>query len=274
MTVISTLITRHCTVHSSDSLIIRVEKNGTCTPVEWEKSKIVPVRHFRGAMSYWGLAQYDLYNWSTFDWLTEQIQHAENCNSAEAFAYSLGEKLNTELSKMTFLKPIHSGIGIHFTAYEHFKNYWIPELFLISNWVDPSYTSIRDSGVGISRETYHTLNNKLPEPIHREEKYRLEVHEYLYKRSGMFIYNNGDPIMFNPAANAVLNFFRELSRRGLISNPDDINTHLSIARRPIEIVIKAQADFCKKDKTIIGGKPHDLAVTPNGEYKSSTGDGP
>ena len=53
MTVISTIITRHCTVHSSDSLISEI-RNGSFLPIEWEKAKILPVPKYRGAMSYWG----------------------------------------------------------------------------------------------------------------------------------------------------------------------------------------------------------------------------
>jgi hypothetical protein len=48
---------------------------------------------------------------------------------------------------------------------------------------------------------------------------------------------------------------------------------MAIARRPIEIIAKAQHDFCPEDKIIVGGKPHDYAIQPNGECKSSTGDG-
>jgi hypothetical protein len=54
VTVISTVITRYCTVHASDSLITKLQPDGSAIPIEWEQSKIILVRPWRGAMSYWG----------------------------------------------------------------------------------------------------------------------------------------------------------------------------------------------------------------------------
>jgi hypothetical protein len=272
MTVISSVITRHCTVHASDSLITVLREDGTREPYEWQKSKIVPVHHWRGAMAYWGLAQHDAYRWSTFDWLCNQAKTAADYSTVEEFALGLADKLNDAISKMQFSKPVHSGIGIHLTAYELVDGYWIPELFLVSNWVNTSYNSIRAQGVGISRETYHTVADVSKDPKHREPEYRLKVHAYLHQPGGMLIYNNGDPIMFNAAAYAVLGMFRSLEKRGKLDRADDVRTYLAIARRPIEVVSRAQIDFCREGTRIVGGKPHDLAVTPTGDYSSTTGD--
>ena len=88
----------------------------------------------------------------------------------------------------------------------------------------------------------------------------------------MLIYNNGDPAMFNPAAKALLNMFKLLDARGLLSGRGEPRTYLDMARRPIEIVSDAQHDFCEAGSRLVGGKLHDLAVTPNDEYISTTGD--
>lgn len=270
MTVISALITRYCTVHASDSLITR-RTNGTYEIVEAQQPKIVPVYRWRGAMSYWGLAECAEYEWSTFDWLQEQVKKDDQ-SSAEDFAYQLAENLNKALSRMRFSEPVHYGIGVHFTTYEYIDNYWIPELFLISNWASTSYCSLRRGGVGVTRETFHTAAQTENQPEHRDAQYRLKVHEYLLQPGAMLMYNNGDPRLFNSAANAMFGMFRELGRRGKLANPNRIETYCAIARRPIEVVSSAQQDFCSEGSRIAGGKPHDLAITPNGDYASTTGD--
>jgi hypothetical protein len=123
----------------------------------------------------------------------------------------------------------------------------------------------------LSRETYHAITKEAPRPEHCKAQYRFKVHECL-QADEMLIYNNGDPIMFNAAANAIFGMFKELARRGRLAKPDRLETYLSIARRPIEVVSKAQIDFCREGTRVVGGKPHDLAITPSGEYSSSTGD--
>lgn len=272
MTVISAVITRYCTVHASDSLITKRKQGGTYEPDEWERSKIIPVHRWRGAMSYWGLAKYPADNWSTVDWLEEQVKSAGQESSPEGFAQRITDKLAEAISKMQFARPVDAGIGIHFTAYEYIDNYWIPELFLISNWADPTYQSLRPTGVGLSRETYHTIAKAPPFPEHREPQYRLKVHQYLHQPGAMIVYNNGDPLMFNTAAYAIFGMFRQLVKRGNLANPQRIGIYLAIARRPIEIISAAQRDFCREGTRIVGGKPHDLAITPGGKYHSTTGE--
>jgi hypothetical protein len=223
-------------------------------------------------MSYWGLAKCPAYNWSTADWLQDQVKSAGQESSPEEFAQKITDRLTEAISEMRFAKPVDSGIGIHFTAYEYIDNCWIPELFLISNWTDTRYQSLRLTGVGLSRETYHTIARVLPRPEHREPQYRLKVHEHLRKPGSMIVYNNGDPRMFNAAAYAIFGLFREIAGRGNLANPQRIETCLAIARRPIEIVSAAQRDFCREGTRVVGGKPHDLAITPSGEYYSTTSD--
>jgi hypothetical protein len=49
-----------------------------------EETKIVAVRRFYGAMSYWSLAKTDS-GWNTYQWLRRQAQRAGDFVSAEEF---------------------------------------------------------------------------------------------------------------------------------------------------------------------------------------------
>jgi hypothetical protein len=98
------------------------------------------------------------------------------------------------------------------------------------------------------------------------------VYRHLNQEGAFIIYNNGDPVMFNTAAYAILGMFRALEGRGMLTEPSRVETYLAMARRPIEVVSKVQLDFCREGTRVVGGKPHELAITPNGEYISATGD--
>lgn len=272
MTVVTTVISLCCTVHATDSLITQLQRDGTLEPKEWKKSKIVPIRHWRGAMSYYGLAVYDYYNWSTFEWLQRQAQQANKFESAESFARDLAKRLDEAISSMRFQRKIHSGIGIHFSAYEYVDGFWIPELFHISNYQDTSYKLIRAGGIRFTRETYSMLNKMDWQPEHSETKYRLAVHKYLRKQNGMLVYNNGDPIMFNPVAKAILESIETIAKRGQLSKRSNVNTYRAVAKMAVEIVCDLQRNFVQSAKRRIGGKPHDLVITPNGEFSSNSGD--
>lgn len=271
MTVVSALITKHCTAHASDSLITTLQLDGKREPLEWEQSKIVPVRRLRGAMTYWGLAKYDAYQWSTFDWLNNQVGVLADHTTAEGFALALTQALRNTVSQMVFFRQTDAGIGIHFSAYEYVNGYWIPELFLISNWAGPGYSSLRSDGIGLSRETYHTISGYPPQPEHREDKYRLAVHDYLFK-GGLIFYNNGDPVMFNSAANAIFSGMRILAERQQLAPIDTPEKHIAIVRRPVEMVSAIQRDFCRIGDRVVGGRPHDLVVTPMGGFSSTSSD--
>ena len=67
MTVVSALITKHCTAHASDAFLTILKADGNREVVEDQKPQVVPVKHWRGALTYWGLAQFG--QWSTLDWL-------------------------------------------------------------------------------------------------------------------------------------------------------------------------------------------------------------
>jgi hypothetical protein len=77
--------------------------------------------------------------------------------SAVAFAAHIAEGLNNEIYQLAVAKPIQRGLGMHFSTYECVGGYWIPELFLISNWMDESYKELSPGGFKATRETYATL---------------------------------------------------------------------------------------------------------------------
>lgn len=222
-------------------------------------------------MAYWGLAILESYNWSTIDWLGSQAIGANRFSSAEEFALNRKTELKEQLSRMSFRKDTDAGIGIHFTAYEYIDDYWIPELFLITSWSDASYTSPHTDGIRLTRETYHTISGEEKSLNHRNNKFRLKVKNFLQKEGNWLIFKNGDPIMFNKATGVIFDLFKEIARRNILKDSNDVNTHLDMVRRPIEVVANAQRDFCREGKRIVGGRIHDLAILPSGSFKS-TGD--
>jgi hypothetical protein len=268
MTAISSLISRHFTAHSSDSFVTEHRSNAWHV-VESEKTKLIRVQHWRGAFAFWGLATYG--QWSTLDWLQNQAQRATAFSSPEDFANATAAGLEQELSRLQLGNGREKGIGIHFTAYEHINDYWIPELFLISNWEGIPYTDIRPTGVEASRETYHTLKGDYPSPEHRQFEFRSQVREALLSGT-VFWYNNGDPELYSPVANSIKDTILILKGRSVLNQLDSEETHRALVRRPIEVISRLLGDFCKDDTRLIGGKPHDLSISPGGSYWSGTGD--
>jgi hypothetical protein len=273
MTVISAVISQHYCAHASDSFLTILKDDGVREIVENERTKLVHVPRLRGALAYFGLAQIESRGkvvWSTLDWLKQQAQKTAT-STPEEFAQRVAVGLNTELAKYSFKRERDKGIGIHFTTYERVKDYWVPELFLISNWVSPLYADIRPNGIGVSRETYHTVTQVPPAPEHRNVEFRTKVHEVLHSGK-MLIYNNGDPELFNPVAQAMLQNIGQLVQRGLMKAVTSDREHCAVVRRPIETVSKFLSDFTTEDKRWIGGKLHDLCVSPGGICWSSSGD--
>lgn len=271
MTVISTLITRVCTAHASDSFLTRLSVGGCRELIESQQSKLVRVPAWRGVMGYWGLAEYGP-DWRTIDWLRHEAGLAATHDSPEAFAMHLACTLNTKLGSRRFRTATDRGLGIHFSAYEFVEGVWIPELFLISNWIDPTYSDVNPVGWVVSRDTYGTINDGPRLPEHREPKYRRRVHEVLHAEQGFLIYNNGDPILFNPIARTVFDALHELAGRRWLRDSNDMAMQRRIVRQTVTIVSGLVRDFVVDDRRVVGGKPHALAVSPLGIYLPSTGD--
>jgi hypothetical protein len=276
MTVISTIITKRFTAHASDSLITPYEESDMDVNWkknrEWRKPKIVPVKHWRGAMSYWGLAKTTA-GWNTLDWLRESVRNAPQFKNPQEFAEALKRDLNREFRNIQLRKSNQAGLGIHLSVYEQVNDYWIPEMFKISNWTDNFYNAVHSDGFKLERVTYHTsFKPSIKEsPEDGEPDRRMELHQKL--QEGMIlIYNNGDPVLFNPPAGALFQMFQTLISRGMQDDPNTSKAICALARRPIEVVAEAQRDFCRKRAVRVGGIIHDLAISPNGRYWSSTGD--
>src|SRR3989304_3763328 len=115
MTVISTVITKYGVVHASDSYLTVPQSDGTYKVVEDRKPKIVKVEPWRGAMSYWGLAEIRQDRGRTLDWLQDRANEAHKLKTAEAFAIIDSIKLNFNLN---FNDMKYREIKIHLTVYE------------------------------------------------------------------------------------------------------------------------------------------------------------
>jgi hypothetical protein len=264
MTVVAAIITRAATAHATDSLITEEQQDGTLRAQEWENPKVVRVDAFRGAMAYWGLATEKTRGWSTLPWLERMAGRAGQSSNPESFAKQAGE-LEDNLNKLQLPNDSTRGIGIHFTAYERVKDSWVPELFLITNWTDPSYRSVNPSGVCVTRETFTTITGIGKELCTADECQRLVVHQFL-QAGRLLTFNNGDPVLFTPAASAVMTMYKILAMRGILKSPDDPAITRALAVNAIEFVCEVQGAFCREGTRRVGGRPHGLCVTPNGQY--------
>jgi hypothetical protein len=272
MTVVAALITRRCTAHASDSYITAARTDGFLEVLESQATKLVRVPSWRGVIAYWGYAG-GKPGGETLDLLLSEAARAGEHGSAEGFAHRLADALTDMVAGRRFAKPTDGGIGLHFTAYERVSDYWVPELFLVSNWADSSYGALRPRGFSVTRETYATMRG-LAEggKEHGELSHRLEVHAALHQQHMMLRYVNGDPALFNPIAQAMLGCFEIMEARGELKDAESVETHLNLVRRPVESVIHLVSDFAPLGRRRVGGRAHDLAVSPGGVYESTTGE--
>ena len=269
MTIISNLITRKGITFASDSLIIQMNQDGSKEYIEWEQSKILPIKKLRAAVSYWGLAEYG--DWSTYGWLHERAKHASQFDRLEKFSESLLRDLDKQLSELNLKGGEKPGIGMHIAGYELVKDDRIPELFLLTNFTDPSYSTV--ANLNLTRETYHwvTKTKEKPKPKHRDFCYRKEVHDYL-KKGDILTFHNGDPQMFIQSFEAYNKLIDILKQRGDLNDLDNIDVLSSIAKGPIEMVSRFQRDFCRPHTKLVGGRIHDLIITKGNTFRSNSGD--
>jgi hypothetical protein len=203
--------------------------------------------------------------WTTVAWLRSMIRRSPA--EPEAFAKLLADELETELRRLRLNRRKGYGIGIHFAAYERIDGYWVPELFHVSNWKDPSYYELRSGGVGFSRDSFPTMFPRSPRRSLGAE--RRALHGAL--RDGGFLqFNNGNPGLFNPVAGAFNAMVRGVAPKGRKSV--GVEFWRALARRPVQAVSDVARDFLKQDFRPVGGRTRDLALTPTGEYSSSSAD--
>lgn len=268
MTAISAIISKNWIAAASDSLLTEFYPNtNQISHVEFRKSKIIPIRKFKAAATYWGLAK--IKDWRTYDFIKELAGEAISFDSFEDFANNLKDKLKEKLDSYNFTNSIHKGIGIHLIGYEKINSDYIPELFLISNYTDPSYTNIGE--LGISRNLYGTLPNDFKNNEITLDEKRNRVVEFL-NQGRIFVFNNGDPVLFNPAANAILNMFMTATDRKVLKKESDYKNYMRLVSIPIEMIKKVQSDLFEKDYVRVGGQIHHLLITKRGDFISDTGD--
>jgi len=271
MTVVATFITRTCTVQASDSLLTSIDAKGAASHTEWENTKVIPIPSFRGAIAYHGFAGWQK-GWTTLEWLRGEARKAGGYPSAQAFAEYLTGALQGELVRRKAPGTWEGGVGLHFSCYEWVDNYWVPELFYISNWLNPSYTALRPSGIGCSRETWGLVVGQPSSLDHGRPEHRARVREHL--QGGRWLrFNNGDPVLFNTVANALQDAVQVLRDRGhlrVMAVPE----HIALTNRFVEIVAQVQRELGRPEDRRVGGRIHNLAITPDGLYTSTTGDEP
>lgn len=266
MTAISAFITKDWIASASDSLLVEYHPNKyEITQIEFKKSKIVPIRKFQAAAAYWGLAKIE--KWNTFDFLKAQAVNADRFTSFEEFANNVKNQLENKINSIHFTNPIHKGIGIHLVGYDSIDNQKIPELFLISNYTDSSYAKVGE--LGISRRLFETLPDDLKKDAASKEEKRERVLAFLNDGKA-FIFNNGDPNLFMPAAYAIHFMFNEALSRKVLKN--DKKVYAKFVSSPLEIIKNIQKGFFEKKYIRVGGKIHNLLITERGDYVSDTGD--
>lgn len=270
MTVVSCIIASGCTTHASDSLLTRTKADGETEELEWEDPKLVRVEQFGGVIGFYGFAGMTPER-STLRWLRGQVSKASECKNAQEFAARLARKCEEWLRAEGAPRDRRGGIGMHFTAYEWWDGYWVPELFHVRNWADPHYASVKPEGVVWTRDTYGIIVGADEETRDASAAGRARVREHLVN-GGYFRFNNGDPEMYNGIANAVHDggvlVFRRVAGERATLQP----AHwASLCLRPVEIVADLQRDFAGAGRRRVGGRPHDVTVTPPREFVSRSG---
>lgn len=278
MTVISTLLTKHCTVHCTDSFITARKPNGDGFDyIETQKSKIIAVEKYHGAMSYFHLALMPANKpqWNTFEFLEKQALSETKPATAEEFARNLKKELDKNAIK--YCKQANMGIGIHFTAYEEVNGYQIPEMFYISNIsgidLETGYYKGFDDHFSLGRHSYFTMTGQR-KPVaeeHRNPEFRLAVKAQL-DLGQLIWFNNGDPAIFNQTASGLATMSQILAARHMLNDRENpIKFYTQLALQPVKIVSKVQSEFCKENMAVVGGKCHQLTITPAGKYSCETG---
>ena len=266
MTAISAFITKDWIGTASDSLVIEFHpKKNEISQIDFKKSKIVPIRKFKAAAAFWGLAKVE--KWNTYDFLIAQAAKADSFTSFEDFANTLKAQLENKLNSIPVTNPDHKGIGIHLVGFESINNQDVPELFLISNYTDLSYSHVGE--LAISRRLFDTLPDELKTDATSIEKKREKIMAFLNDGKA-FIFNNGDPILFMPVANTVLTIFNVVRTRNVLKTGEE--TFAKFVSSPIEIIKNIQKGFFDKKYIRVGGKIHNLLITKQGDFISSTGD--
>jgi hypothetical protein len=268
MTVISAMLTRKCIAIGSDSYITRLANGKRHLVPKLMGPKIVRFDRIRAAASYWGLAE--LNGISTYEWLR---QIAATCQarptrpSLSELAELLCEDLRPRLSSHIWR---HRGIGIHLAGYERVDGYLVPELFLITNYADPTYQK-RSTLDWTRRTTFDVFQTQPVSWKHDADPVERSRFRAYLDNGGVYTVNNGDPVMFNPAANAVFTMLREMIANRSAVYSDSPKAWQTLATLPIRMVSEFQEGTCVPLSRLVGGQIHDVVITKTGEPISSSG---
>jgi hypothetical protein len=264
MTVISAIISKKCIAVASDSLLTVYNKHQkTFEEIETQKPKIVKVERLKAILSYWGFVAKSRYSqWTTYDFLCRMVKNNINCNSIQDFANYIKENLINEIGS----ELRTNGIGIHLIGY---SKKLTPEFYLISNYADTQYNKFRE--LSVSSELYGTLikhHSELSEST-TEDKKAETINDFLNK-GHMFVYNNGDPAMFNFMYCGYYQTYQVAKKRIPIT-ANEIEVCRFLAREPIQTVANIQRCLYDNEHRLVGGRIHDLVLEKNGmKYSSSS----
>lgn len=270
MTVVTTLLTREHIAVGSDSLITRKIDN-KLEVVEDKEPKFVFFKKLNCVACYWGLAQAyeggtDKLAWSMHPWLEEQIPYSEKSSSIAQFGAQLAKELTGRLNYGSLKKVESKGLGIHLAGFENVKNLVIPELYLLSNYgLNKGVYSKSSDTINFSARTFHDFKHQIEKTIIKTtEDERFEMYKLL-KIKEAFIFNNGDPIMFNSFAHGYINLFYHLKSRHALRPMTPIEELKELASFPIRTVKEFQERYYKSDQVVVGGDIHAAVISKTGQ---------
>jgi hypothetical protein len=259
MTAISTLLTDSVIASASDSFLTEI---GTGRMIETRQPKLVCIKPLRMVVSYWGLARTSS-GFDTFEFLKSFATRNKGASSPEHFASSLASEVTNKINSFRLVSP-SNGLGFQIAAFEKVSGIYIPELFLCTNYLNTYYSSTSPK-FSVTRESFKDPKHSDPSaPTARMEFYSL------LKNHLVFRFNNGDPEMFNPVADAIMQMSMALQRRGHFSTAKKTEAYRQWVREPIQAIANLQKRICKKSNRVVGGIVHDVIIDQSGNIQPSS----
>lgn len=191
MTVICAQLALNKMTHATDSLLTtrksRKLANGSGQP------KFLQIPQFRGAISWWGQVSAGKH-WNAKSWLEGRLLDLgpSPAITPDEFAVELASELTFRL-RLSHIQE-SKGIGLHFTFFELIDDEWVPELFLITNYLGLEYRG--GTRFVAQRQTFHWLsgNSDARFELHHQPEFRRQVQAYLQFKP--IIFSNGQPSLF------------------------------------------------------------------------------
>lgn len=260
MTAISTLLSARTIACATDSFLTEAD---TGKIIEARRPKLISVNALKLVISYWGLARTSS-GFDTFEYLRRFSSDHRAAATAQKFCEELCRDLSNKVAAMR-LQPPTNGLGVHIAAFEKIDSVFVPELFLCSNFTDTSY-SITVPRFSLSRESFKDASFPNPDtPMARAEYHRRLV-------SGQVsFFNNGDPQLFNPVANAIFEMSMTIRHRHIAKTGSDASFYRHWVCEPIRCIADLQKRLCKPGKRIVGGIVHHVLLHQSGNVECSTG---